>query len=119
MKVFRFDQEIGQKMGVYDSNFILSRIVMTERPARVGCMYLERGGLIGFHQAAVPQLFLVVQGKGWVRGEENEKRRITQGEAAFWDAGEGHETTTDTGLTAIVIESEVLDPAKFLTEIKK
>lgn len=92
---------------------------MIKKPGRIGCMYLEREGVVGYHYATVPQLFLVMQGEGWVRGEGNEKIRIAKGEAAFWEGGEGHETTTDTGLTAIVIESEELDPARFLKEIEK
>jgi len=118
MKIFRFDSEVGQHIEMYDSNFVMSRIAMTEKPARIGCMYLQEDGIIGYHEAAVPQLFLVMSGEGWVVGNEGIKRRIIQGEAAFWERGEGHETTTETGLAAIVIESEELNPSKFLREVK-
>jgi hypothetical protein len=30
----------------------------------------------------------------------------------FWSAGEEHETLTDSGLTALVIEAEGLSPAR-------
>jgi len=117
MKLFRFDSEVGQQITMYNSDFIMSRIAMTEIPARIGCMFLGKDGVVGYHEATVPQLFLVVSGEGWVLGKEGEKRRIVQGEAAFWEHGEGHETTTETGLTAIVIESEELEPTRFLKEI--
>lgn len=71
-------------------------------------MHLEENGLIGYHQAVVPQLLLVVHGEGWVRGETDEYIKVHSGEAVFWDKDEWHETKTDTGLTAIVIESEEL-----------
>ena len=90
---------------------------MTEKPARIGFMYLDPGGVIGYHQATVPQLLLVVSGEGWVLGKEGDKQRIVQGEAAFWEYGEGHETSTETGLTAMVIECEELEPSRFLKEI--
>lgn len=114
MKIFKFDAGAGQPITMYDSNFIMSRIAITEQPTRIGCMYLGESGVVGYHEATVPQLLLVVSGEGWVLGKEGEKTRITQGEAAFWERGEGHETTTDSGLTAIVIESEDLEPERFL-----
>ncbi|WP_245752285.1 cupin domain-containing protein [Planifilum fulgidum] len=57
------------------------------------------------------QLFLVVSGSGRVRGEASDRVPIRAGEAVFWEAGEGHESGTETGMTAIVIEGSVLNPA--------
>jgi hypothetical protein len=71
---------------------------------------------IGHHQAVVPQLLLVVGGEGFVRGEDDAIYLIKAGEAAFWIKDKYHETSTKTGLTAIVIESEELDPASFMQE---
>lgn len=74
----------------------------------IGCMRLEPGGLIGMHPAATPQLLAVVEGDGWLRGEDGVKTPISAGGAVFWTEGEMHETGTDSGLVAIVIESRVL-----------
>ncbi|ENQ3080120.1 hypothetical protein ACEOWG_003399 [Bacillus cereus] len=41
-------------------------------------------------------------------GENKEKIPIQAGQAAFWEKGENHETSTKTGLMAIVIEGEDL-----------
>jgi hypothetical protein len=81
-------------------------------------MHLDIDGIIGYHQAVVPQLLLVISGEGFVRGEDEAIYSIKAGEAAFWIKDEFHETTTKTGLTAIVIESEELDPSSFMTEKK-
>jgi quercetin dioxygenase-like cupin family protein len=81
-------------------------------------MYLDQSGIIGYHQAVVPQLLLVVQGEGHVRGEKNVYFKVQQGDAVFWDKDEWHETKTDTGLTVIVIESEELDPAPFMAAME-
>jgi quercetin dioxygenase-like cupin family protein len=118
MKIFDFSKEIGKHITRFDSDFMMSRIMVTDKPANIGCMHLDKDGIIGYHQAVVPQLFLVVSGEGFVRGEDEAIYPIKAGEAAFWVKDEFHETTTKTGLTAIVIESEKLDPASFMTEKK-
>jgi hypothetical protein len=116
MKIFNFNKEVGKHITKFDSDFVISRIIQTDKPAHIGCMYLEKDGIIGYHQAVVPQLLLVVGGEGFVRGEDDAFYPIKAGEAAFWVKDEFHETSTKTGLTAIVIESEELDPVSFMTE---
>ncbi|KAB7672037.1 cupin [Bacillus sp. B1-b2] len=114
MKIFQFKKEVGKKITKFDSNFVMSRITQTDTAAHIGCMYLDANGLIGYHQAVVPQLLLIVSGEGWVRGENNEYIKVHSGEAVFWDKEEWHETKTDTGLTAIVIESEELNTSSLI-----
>jgi hypothetical protein len=38
-------------------------------------------------------------------------REVSAGTTVWWEEGELHESRTETGLTAIVIEAESLDPA--------
>lgn len=61
-------------------------------------------------------MLLIVNGEGWVRGEKSGIVKVRTGDAVYWKKGEGHETTTDTGLAAIVIESEELIPSLFMTK---
>jgi hypothetical protein len=61
---------------------------------------------LGRHPALSTQLFCVVQGDGEVSGADGIPVSIEAGQAALWEAGEEHETTTTEGLTAIVIEVE-------------
>ncbi|MBI4758256.1 MAG: cupin [Chloroflexi bacterium] len=115
MKIFRFDPKVGRKIENFGStNFVLSGIVHLRPDARISCIHLSSNGIVGYHQAVTPQLFLVVQGAGWVRGETSDRIAITVGQAAFWEKGEWHESGTNTGLMAIVIESELLDPSEFM-----
>ncbi len=110
MKIFRFDRETGKNIDRYNSTgFTLTSVAHLLEEAMIQCAYLEPGGLIGYHQAAVPQLFLVVQGNGWVRGESPERIRIQAGQGAYWQEGEWHEAGTETGLTAIIIEAVRFD----------
>ena len=117
MKIYRFDSGVGHAIDMFGSSHLtLSRVVRLANEAQIVCMYLGPKGLVGFHQATIRQLFLVVEGSGWVRGEAPEQVPITTGQAAFWEAGEWHEAGSETGLTAIVIESEALDPEQFMPE---
>ena len=117
MKIYRFDSGVGRAIDMFGSSHLtLSRVVRLAGEAQIVCMYLGPKGLVGFHQATVRQLFLVVEGSGWVRGEAPERVPIAVGLAAFWEAGEWHESGSETGMTAIVIESEAIDPAQFIPE---
>ncbi|GAB0167624.1 AraC family ligand binding domain-containing protein [Lysinibacillus sp. CTST325] len=114
MKLYRFSKENGKNITQFNSNFIMSRVINTEVPASIGCMYLEENGVIGYHQAVVPQLFLIIEGEGYVRNEQEQYYQVQPGDAVFWEKDEWHETKTDKGLTGIVIESEQLIPAAFM-----
>jgi quercetin dioxygenase-like cupin family protein len=94
-------------------------LVTTERPAQFGFMHLEENGIIGFHQAVVPQLLLIFTGEGWFRGKEAVTFFVKAGDAVFWKRGEWHENTTEKGLTVFVIESEELVHSLWLLQVKK
>ncbi len=114
MQIYRFGRESGKSINHFDSNFMMSRVVVTDKPAHIGCMHLESNGIIGFHQATSPQLLLVVNGQGWVGCDSEDKVHVAVGDAVFWEKGEWHEAQTDAGMTAIVIESDELNPARFM-----
>ncbi|HET9910919.1 MAG TPA: hypothetical protein VFQ13_03465 [Anaerolineales bacterium] len=115
MKIFRFGSEVGRSIDHYKSSgFIISKVVHLFDDAFVNCAYLNANGSIGYHQATIPQLFLVVQGEGWVRGEAPDKISIKAGQAVYWKKGEWHESGTETGMTAIIIEGLNFDPAKLM-----
>jgi len=111
MRIFRFGSDVGKSVDSYNSSgFIISRVVHLFDEAVVNCAYLNSGGVIGYHQATIPQLFLVVQGEGWVRSESAEQISIQAGQAAYWEKGEWHESGSETGMTAIIIEGNRFDP---------
>ncbi|MFD2042976.1 cupin [Ornithinibacillus salinisoli] len=114
MEIYSFKKEVGKKITHFNSNFIMSRIINTNSQAHIGCMNLEADGVIGYHQATVPQLLLIVEGEGVVRGKEDKFITVQQGDAVFWQSEEWHETKSSNGLTAIVIESKDLNPSDFM-----
>ncbi|HEX6270238.1 MAG TPA: hypothetical protein VFZ43_08390 [Anaerolineales bacterium] len=95
----------------------MSQVVHLFDEAVVNCAYLDTGGVIGYHQATLPQLFLVVQGKGWVRGEAADRIPIKTGQAAYWERGEWHESGTESGMTAIIIEGSKFDPGELMPTV--
>ncbi|MDX8044514.1 cupin [Gracilibacillus sp. S3-1-1] len=109
MEIFQLNKEVGKKITQFHSDFTLSPITKTEKTTQIACIHLEQNGLIGYHQAVVPQLFIVISGNGWVRGKSDEFVAIRPGEVVLWRENEWHETKTDKGLIAIVIEGEKLD----------
>lgn len=114
MKFYKFNKKSGKEISKFDSNFIMSRIIQTDKPTSIGCIHLEENGVIGYHQAVTSQLLLVLNGEGSVRGETEEYCYVGGGDAVFWKKGEWHETKSENGMTAIVIESEELEPELFM-----
>jgi hypothetical protein len=107
VRTSNFGPEAGRHVDRHGSDFRLSRLAHLQ-DIHVGCLYLGPGGLVGYHPAATYQLFAVVEGDGWVRGEGAEWVPIRAGQAAVWEPGEHHEAGTDVGMTAIVVETEAL-----------
>jgi quercetin dioxygenase-like cupin family protein len=66
------------------------------------------GGVVARHPAASAQLFVVVSGEGWVSGADGEREAIRAGEAVLWEPGEEHESGSDEGMTALVVEAETV-----------
>lgn len=106
-RTFRFDADLGRHVTRFGSDFVISRLFHSSE-LHVGCIRLQPGGLIGMHPASTPQLLAVVQGEGWIRGEDGVKTPISAGGAVVWSKGEMHGTGTDSGLVAIVIETGAL-----------
>ena len=112
LKTFRFDPGLGRQVETYGSNFEISGLALPKQDLQISCMRLGAGGLVGSHPATLPQLFIVVEGEGWVESQDQERVAISAGGAAFWNTGEIHSAGTDSNLTAIVVECSLLDPSQ-------
>jgi len=114
LKIYKFNKENGKKVEKYDSNLATYlKMIQTNEIANIGYMYIDPKGILGHHQAPISQLF-VVEGEGWVTGEDQKQINIKAGEAAFWEKGEWHTSGSNGGMTAILIQSESLDPQLFM-----
>lgn len=110
MKIYHFSKDCGNAIVNYDSiHSSYTKILKTVEPTNIGFIYIEAGGEVGLHEAPVPQLFIVTQGEGWVYGKEREKLLVKQGDGVYWKEGQAHASGSDTGLTALVIQSTQID----------
>jgi quercetin dioxygenase-like cupin family protein len=78
-------------------------------PVQAAIFRVAPRGRIVRHPATVPQILAVLEGSGSVSGEDGEPQPISAGEAVFWSAGEEHETVSEEGLTALLLEGAGLE----------
>ena len=76
--------------------------------AHVVVIEVEPGGVVGRHPAGVAQLYAVVRGSGWACGADDVRVQLEAGDAVLFEPGEDHESGSDAGMTAFVIEAESL-----------
>ncbi|CAG9621567.1 cupin domain-containing protein [Sutcliffiella rhizosphaerae] len=110
MDFYRFDKEVGLAINKYETRAaFFTKVLRSLEDMRLGFIQVEATGIVGYHQATVYQLFIVVEGKGWVTGEDRIRIEIEAGEGVFWQSGEWHESGSDEGMRALVIESTNID----------
>jgi redox-sensitive bicupin YhaK (pirin superfamily) len=118
LETYIFDQTTARSIDQFGSAHAgVTHLVSSPGPCFVVCIRLEAGGSVGRHPATHNQLFLVVEGAGSASGETGDFAPIAAGQSAFWRAGEDHETRTETGLTAIVIEGQDIAPGPGMRRI--
>ena len=95
MRRFRTGPETAWPITDYGSSFRLIRLLRSEtKEARR--YHLSRSRRPDpRHRAGLPQLFCVLEGSGWVSGDDDIEHPIASGEAAFWSHGELHATRTE------------------------
>ena len=110
MRIFRY-QESGQPIDRFSSRGAsLTKILQIQAEASVHWLFLKPGGLIGYHPAVENQLFLIVEGGGWVRAGQEPAQPVSTGQAVFWEAGEWHESGTESGMAVLALEGRGLQP---------
>jgi quercetin dioxygenase-like cupin family protein len=97
----------GREIDRFES--VAARVRRVAPDAHVVVIEIGAGGIVGRHPAASRQLFTVVRGSGWVAGGDGRRQSIAAGEAVVWEAGEEHESGSDEGMMALVVEADELD----------
>ena len=75
--------------------------------AGVDVLTFEPGGVLGRHPTRLWQLFSLVSGTGWASGHDDVRERLVPGDAVLWEPGEEHESGTDGGMVAVVVQTPV------------
>lgn len=94
----------------FESDFLQVPLSQPGDVCMASVMFLPPGAVIGRHEATMPQLLCVIDGSGFVSGSDGVEVSIEAFQAAFWEAGEDHETRTVTGMTTITLEGTDLQP---------
>jgi quercetin dioxygenase-like cupin family protein len=111
MRVFKLHHENAHEIQAYHSHGVTHLIIANHLlDAHIGMMFVDPQGVIGYHQASSDQLFILMTGSGWVAGADQKRVKIEPGQAAFWRSGEWHESGSDVGMTAVLIEADRLQP---------
>lgn len=107
MKILKLDLDGGRRIDRFESRGAHHvAVARVDGGGGVSVIRLTEGGVLGRHPAIVDQLFYVVEGDGWVAGDDGTRAPIRAGQAAYWAAGEEHESGSHGGMTALVIEAE-------------
>lgn len=115
MKIFQIESGNMYEIREHGSaNVFLSSVVDIDRSATIRWMHFDPRGSIGGHNLTSPQIFLVVEGEGWVKSNHPEPIPVRIGDGVFWDTGEWHEAGSESGMAVIFIESKRPDPAAFV-----
>jgi quercetin dioxygenase-like cupin family protein len=110
MIILDFSSKAGRPLTAFGSRDVVFIPMLRPTTAGAVCMRVSPGGTIAEHPAAANQLFLVVEGEGWVRSPPDGRVHIEAGQAALWKQGEKHEAGSTTGLVAIILEGAGLQP---------
>jgi len=109
VKIFAF--EPTRELTRFDSRgATIGGVARASGAVRVSLLQLAADAVVGAHPAASPQLFLVVAGSGWTRSGEEPRSPVAAGEAALWDVDELHESGSEHGLTAVIVEADAIEP---------
>lgn len=76
---------------------------------RVHVARFEKDSLLGRHPTKIWQLFVVIEGSGWVSGEDQVRCPISTGQAVLWHPGEEHDSGSETGMSVLILASST-DP---------
>jgi quercetin dioxygenase-like cupin family protein len=65
---------------------------------------IDAGGAIGAHPAGFGQLFVPLEGSGWVSGSDGVRQSVRPGQVACIEVGETHSKGSEEGLTALIVQ---------------
>ena len=97
----------------FESKNSLSRLILVNENFQISFMEIGPAGVLGMHKAHSDQIFIVVSGSGWVSDRDAFKSAINENDCVFWQKDEWHETGSDNGLKAVIIEGSELYPRFF------
>jgi quercetin dioxygenase-like cupin family protein len=106
VRIFRFDKDVGKVLEQYGASGVTTvPIAKGQQTYRVTTAFFEPGGTIGQHLTGMPQIFMVLDGRGWVSGKSGGRMPISAGQAVMWESEEPHESGTEDGMTVVMLQA--------------
>lgn len=110
MKIVEIGPARQQRITAYGAQNAFSRLAASgSGRTHVHSLRFDPGGVIGRHPAGPAQLFIVVEGAGWVEGGDGVRTPIAAGQAAYIAAGESHAKGSETGMSVVMVQVETLE----------
>jgi quercetin dioxygenase-like cupin family protein len=111
VELFDFDTSSADNVSDYGAQALrCAHVGSGIGPAHVYVLHFGPAGKLDRHEAGFGQLLLVVDGEGWVEGDDGARRTIRVGQGARFDRGEIHSKGSDSAMTAVMIQIQDLDP---------
>ncbi|NYG57727.1 quercetin dioxygenase-like cupin family protein [Nocardioides daedukensis] len=107
MRVFHLGAIPHRMIDAHDSIGFSVGALGISADAHLVVVRLKPGGTIGGHPAPGRQLLLVIDGDATVTGGQGDQRTVGPGEAAVWEAGEQHTTSSVNGLLGFLVEGDL------------
>lgn len=73
MKIFDFSEKAGKRISVFQSNFIMSKIVNHQGNVHIGAMHLQENGIIDIKKQLYHSCFLLWTEKDMCVGQIKKK----------------------------------------------
>lgn len=111
IRLFSFDAEQALPLERFASTGASSvELAHGRGEAHAYAIHFEPGGSIGPHPAGFDQLFLVVQGSGWVAGDDDVRLAVGTVCGAFIPNGEVRSKGSEAGMLAVMIQASEFGP---------
>jgi len=106
IRLFNFGSEAARTIELFNSVGASSvELAHGVGESHAYAVHVEPGGSIGEHPAGFDQLFLVVQGAGWVAGTDGVRHNVGTNKGAFVPKGEVHSKGSETGMLALMVQA--------------
>jgi len=96
----------GDKFGSHGVQMVQAAHLTSGTRFRAHIARFEPGAVLGRHPATSWQLFTVIDGSGWIATDDRHPRPLDTGETVIWEPGEVHESGSETGMTALIVQSD-------------
>lgn len=109
-RIIKFDRSVAATIENYGARSTKSvHLGSGTGESHAYALHFDAGGEIGEHETGFGQLFVVVDGAGWVSSDDG-RHDVAVGDAVFLPRGVMHAKGSDTGMTAVMIQMYDLDP---------